>query len=151
MYKQEDYLKDQVAIYRGIAKLRCSTVWCIGVIYAKQRKENINLYQNRLAIAGGHCTWHVLENSLKSHLHYRKKLDPDALKSCPDQYFLTVYIGNNQVRLIIKKCNSTHARNHGKAWQVHMKKMVQNEDVFTQLFGTSKGVQTNFFFAVLLP
>ena len=44
------------------------------------------------------------------------------------------------------KCNSTHVRNHRKARQVHMKKMVLNEDEFTRRFRTAKGVQTRFFF-----
>ena len=44
------------------------------------------------------------------------------------------------------KCNSTHVRNHRKAQQVHMKKMVLNEDEFTRRFRTAKGVQTRFFF-----
>ena len=48
------------------------------------------------------------------------------------------------------KCNRTHVRNHRKARQVHMKKMVLNEDEFTRRFRTAKGVQT-FFFSVLGP
>ena len=42
-----------------------------------------------------------------------------------------------------------HARNHRKARQAHMN-MVRNEDAFTQSFRTAKGVQTSFFFSVLL-
>ena len=60
-------------------------------------------------------------------------------------YTLIVYSGNNQVRLMIEKCNSTHARNHRKARQAHMKKMVLNEDAFTRRFRAAKGVQTRFF------
>ena len=52
---------------------------------------------------------------------------------------------------MIEKCNSTHARNHRKARQAHMKKMVLNEDAFTRRFRTAKGVQTRFFFSVLGP
>ena len=70
---------------------------------------------------------------------------PDPLKSGLDHFLLTVYTGNNQVRLMIKKGNSAHARNHRKAWQAHMKKMVRNEDAFTQRFRTTKGVRTRFF------
>ena len=65
-------------------------------------------------------------------------------------YTLIVYSGNNQVRLMIEKCNSTHARNHRKARQAHMKKMVLNEDAFTRRFRAAKGVQTRFF-SVLGP
>ena len=46
---------------------------------------------------------------------------------------------------MIEECNSTHARNHRKARQAHMKKMVRNEDAFTQRFRTAKGVRTGFF------
>ena len=45
---------------------------------------------------------------------------------------------------MIEKRNSTHARNHRKARQAHMK-MVGNEDAFTQCFRTVKGVRTSFF------
>ena len=61
-----------------------------------------------------------------------------------------VYTGNNQVRLMIEKSNSTHARSHRKARQAHMEKMVRNEDAFTQRFRTAKGVRTRFF-SVLGP
>ena len=47
---------------------------------------------------------------------------------------------------MIEECNSTHARNHRKARQAHMKKMVRNDDAFTQRFRTAKGVRTRFFF-----
>ena len=47
---------------------------------------------------------------------------------------------------MIEKCNITHARNHRKAWQAQMKKMVRNKDAFTQCFQTAKGVRTHFFF-----
>ena len=40
----------------------------------------------------------------KSHFTLQKKPGPDPLKSGPDQFFLTVYTGNKQVRLIIEKC-----------------------------------------------
>ena len=46
---------------------------------------------------------------------------------------------------MIEKCNSTHARNHRKARQAHMKKMVLNEGAFTRRFRAAKGVQTRFF------
>ena len=46
---------------------------------------------------------------------------------------------------MIEKCNSTHARNHRKARQAHIKKMVRNEDAFTQRFRTTKGVRALFF------
>ena len=42
--------------------------------------------------------------------------------------FLTVYTSNNLVRLMIEKCNSTHARNHREVRQPHMKKMVRNQE-----------------------
>ena len=42
--------------------------------------------------------------------------------------FLTVYTGNNLVRLMIEKCNSTHAWKHHEARQAHMKKMVRNQE-----------------------
>ena len=74
-----------------------------------------------------------------------KKPDPDPLKSGSDGFFLTVYTGNNKVRLMIEECNSTHARNHRKARQAHMKKMVRNEDALTQRFRTAKGGRTGFF------
>ena len=64
----------------------------------------------------------------------------------PDQFFLTVYTGNNQVRLRIEKCNSTHARNHRKLRQAHIKKMVWNEDAFTQRFQHQTGSGLFFFF-----
>ena len=51
---------------------------------------------------------------------------------------------------MIEKCNSTHARNHRKARQADMKKMVLNEDAFTRRFRAAKGVQTRFF-SVLGP
>ena len=47
---------------------------------------------------------------------------------------------------MVEKCNGTYARNHRKARQAHMKKMVRNEDTFTQRFRTAKGVQARFFF-----
>ena len=47
---------------------------------------------------------------------------------------------------MIEKCNGTYARNHRKAKQAHMKKMVRNEGAFTQRFRTAKGVRTSFFF-----
>ena len=74
-----------------------------------------------------------------------KKPDPDPLKSGSDRFFLTVYTGNKKVRLMIEECNSTHARNHRKARQAHMKKMVRNEDALTQRFRTAKGGRTGFF------
>ena len=79
-------------------------------------------------------------------LTLQKKLGPDWSKSGQDQFFLTVYTGNNQVRLMIEKHNSTHAQNHRKAWQAQMKKIVRNKDAFTQCFQTAKGVRTHFFF-----
>ena len=51
---------------------------------------------------------------------------------------------------MIEKCNGTHARNHHKARQAHMKKMVGNEHAFTQRFRTAKGVRTRFFFFFFL-
>ena len=68
----------------------------------------------------------------------QKKLGPDPLKSGPDQFFVSVYTFNNQVWLMIEKCNGTHARNHRKARQAHMK-MVRNEGAFTQRFRTARG------------
>ena len=56
-----------------------------------------------------------------------------------------VYVGNNQVRLMIEKCSSTHVQNHRKVRQAHMKKMVRNKDAFTLHFRTAKGVRTHFF------
>ena len=47
---------------------------------------------------------------------------------------------------MIEKCNSTHARNHRKLRQAHIKKMVPNEDAFAQRFRTAKGIRTRFFF-----
>ena len=76
-----------------------------------------------------------------------KKPGPEPLKSGPDQYILTVYTRNNQIRLNSAKvdmCKSRHARNHRKARQAHMKKMVRKEHVFTQRFRTAKGVRTRF-------
>ena len=68
-------------------------------------------------------------------LTLQKKPGPDPLpKSGPNRFFLIVYTGNNQVRFMIEKCNSTHARNHRKARQAHIKKMLRNEDAFTQRF-----------------
>ena len=61
-------------------------------------------------------------------------------------FFFAVYTGNNQLR-----SNGTFARNHSKARQAHMTKMVRNEDAFTQRFRTAKGVRTPFFFSVLGP
>ena len=49
---------------------------------------------------------------------------------------------------MIEKCNSTHARNHRKARQAHIKKMLRNEDAFTQRFRTAKGVRTRVFFGL---
>ena len=49
---------------------------------------------------------------------------------------------------IVKKLRDcTHAQNHGKAGQAHMKRMAWNEDAFTQ----KKSVPTRFFFSVLGP
>ena len=39
---------------------------------------------------------------------------------------------------MIEKCNSTHARNHRKARQAHMKKMLRNEDEFYTALSNSK-------------
>ena len=80
----------------------------------------------------------------------QKKPGPDPLlKSGPNRFFLIVYTGNNQVRFMIEKCNSTHARNHRKARQAHIKKMLRNEDAFTQRFRrTAKGVRTRVFFGL---
>ena len=50
---------------------------------------------------------------------------------------------------MIEKCNGTYARNHRKARQAHMKKMVRNEDAFTRHFRTAKGVRTRLFFSAL--
>ena len=62
-------------------------------------------------------------------------------------FFLTIHTGNNQDRLMIEKCKKlTHARNHRKARQAQMKKMVRNEDTFTQYFRTAKGVRTRLFY-----
>ena len=83
------------------------------------------------------------ENCVKSHLHYRKN-------RVRTNFFNSLPVGNNQVRLMIEKFSSTQARNHPKARQAHMKKMVRNEDAFTQRFRTAKGVRT-FFFSVLGP
>ena len=47
---------------------------------------------------------------------------------------------------MIEKCNSAHAQNHRRARQAHMKKIVLNEDAFTQCFRTAKGVRSCFFF-----
>ena len=48
---------------------------------------------------------------------------------------------------MIEKCNSTHARNHRQARQAHIKKMLRNEDAFTQRFRrTAKEVRTRVFF-----
>ena len=55
---------------------------------------------------------------LKSLLHHWKN-------RVRTNFFLAVYTGNNQA---------------------HMKKMVRNEDTFTQRFRTAKGVQTRCFF-----
>ena len=55
-----------------------------------------------------------------------------------------VYVGDNQVRLMIEKCNSTHAQNRRKVRQAHMKKMAWNKDAFTLHFRTAKGVRTHF-------
>ena len=49
---------------------------------------------------------------------------------------------------MIEKCNSTHARNHREARQAHIKKMLRNEDAFTQRFRTAKGVRTRVFFGL---
>jgi len=46
---------------------------------------------------------------------------------------------------MVEECNSTHVRNHRKARQAHMRKMVRNEDASTQRFRTAKGVRTRFF------
>ena len=81
-----------------------------------------------------------------SPIYTIEKTGSDPLKRGPDQFFLIVYTGNNQVGLMIEKCSSTHARNHRKARQAHMKKMVRNENAFTQRFRTAKGVRTLFFF-----
>ena len=42
-------------------------------------------------------------SGLKPHLYYRKKCGPDPLKSGQDQFFLTVYMGNDQARLMIER------------------------------------------------
>ena len=42
----------------------------------------------------------------------------------------------------------THARNHLKARQAHMKTMVRNEDAFTERFRTAEGIRTCFFFGL---
>ena len=81
-----------------------------------------------------------------SPIETTKKPGADSLKRGPDQFFLNVYTGNNQVRLMIEKCNSAHAQNHRRARQAHMKKIVLNEDAFTQCFRTAKGVRSCFFF-----
>ena len=47
---------------------------------------------------------------------------------------------------MIEKCNSTHARNHRKLRQAHIKKMVRNEDRSTQRFRTAKGIRPRLFF-----
>ena len=88
----------------------------------------------------GVCYWILL--TLKSHLHYKKTgLGPIKKWSRP-----IVYMGINQVRLMIEKCNnSTHAQNHRKVRQAHMKKMVRNKDTFTLHFRTAKGLWTHFF------
>ena len=49
-------------------------------------------------------------------------------------FFLIVYSGNNQFRLMIEKCNSTRARNHRKARQAHMKKMVSDANIHKGYF-----------------
>ena len=68
----------------------------------------------------------------KFHLHRRKNRS-GPIKKWSRSFFLTLYTGNNQVTwLMIEKGNSTHARNHRKARQAHMKKMVRNE-AFTRL------------------
>ena len=85
-----------------------------------------------------------------SPIYTIEKTGSDPLKRGPDQFFLIVYTGNNQVGLMIEKFSSTHARNHRKARQAHMKKMVRNENAFTQRFRTAKGVRTLFFFFSVL-
>ena len=50
---------------------------------------------------------------------------------------------------MIEKCNSTHARNHRKLRQAHIKKMVRNEDRSTQRFRTARGIRPRFFFFFL--
>ena len=95
-------------------------------------------------------TFHKCQNSTSSFTQVpfklQKKPDADPLTRGPDQFCLNFYMGNNQVRLMIEKCNSTHARNHCRARQAHMKKMLRNEDTFTQCFQTAKGVRSHFFF-----
>ena len=77
------------------------------------------------------CYFIVKDVSLKVPLiHYRKN-QTGPIKKWSGPIVLTVYTGNNQVGLMIKKCTSTHTRNHRKARQAHMK-MVRNEDAFTQ-------------------
>ena len=51
---------------------------------------------------------------------------------------------------MIEKCNGTHSRKHRKARQAHIKKMIRNEDAFTQRFRTAKGVRTRFLFFFLV-
>ena len=91
-------------------------------------------------------TLRTLELSLKSHLNYKKNWVQIDQKVVRTNFFLTVYMGYNQVWLMIEKRNSTHAQNHCEAWQARIKKMVPNKDVFTQCFQTAKGVRTHFFF-----
>ena len=45
----------------------------------------------------------------------KKPGPPGPFKKWFGPIFLTAYTGNNQVRLLIEKCNSRHGRNHCKA------------------------------------
>ena len=45
---------------------------------------------------------------LKAPFTLHKKMGPDLLKSGPDQFFLTVYTDNNQVRLMTEKSPNAH-------------------------------------------
>ena len=63
-------------------------------------------------------------------------------------FFFCVF---DAIDAIVKKLmDCTHARNHGKAQQAHMKKMARNEDAFTQGFEQQKGSGL-VFFSVLGP
>ena len=54
---------------------------------------------------------YVVKTQERDHLApftLHKKMGPDLLKSGPDQFFLTVYTDNNQVRLMTEKSPNAH-------------------------------------------
>ena len=97
-------------------------------------------------------TFHKCQNCTSNCTQVPFKLQKNRVrthwKEVRTNFFLNVYTGNNQVRLMIEKCNSAHAQNHRRARQAHMKKIVLNEDAFTQCFWTAKGVRSCCFFSV---